>query len=112
MFHAGTALGDGLVVTNGGRVLNVTATGDTLAAARQRAYAAAERISWDGMRYRGDIAGCRRGMTDGADAADGGEAFSPGGLEELGFDWRATRDGTVFVTWRGRTIRTFAGPRA
>jgi phosphoribosylamine---glycine ligase len=56
VFHAGTALGDGGVVTNGGRVLNVTATGPTFAAARARAYAGVERISFAGARYRTDIA--------------------------------------------------------
>ena len=56
VFHAGTALGDGGVVTNGGRVLNVTATGPTPAAARARAYAGVERISFVGARYRTDIA--------------------------------------------------------
>jgi phosphoribosylamine--glycine ligase len=57
VFHAGTALGDdGAVVTNGGRVLNVTATGPTVAAARARAYAGVERISFAGARYRTDIA--------------------------------------------------------
>jgi phosphoribosylamine---glycine ligase len=56
VFHAGTALQDGRLVTNGGRILNVTGTGDTLADARAAAYAAVERISFDGMRYRRDIA--------------------------------------------------------
>jgi phosphoribosylamine--glycine ligase len=56
LFHAGTALHDGRLVTNGGRILNVTATGASLAEARDRAYAACERISFDGMRYRRDIA--------------------------------------------------------
>jgi phosphoribosylamine--glycine ligase len=56
VFHAGTALRDGRLVTNGGRVLDVTATGDSVADARARAYAAVERISFDGMRYRRDIA--------------------------------------------------------
>jgi len=56
VFHAGTALRGGRVVTNGGRILNVTATGDTLESARARAYAAADLISFEGMRYRGDIA--------------------------------------------------------
>jgi phosphoribosylamine--glycine ligase len=56
VFHAGTALkGDGLV-TNGGRILNVTATGPDVAAARERAYEACELISFPGMRYRRDIA--------------------------------------------------------
>jgi len=56
VFHAGTALRDGRVATNGGRILNVTALGSDLAAARERAYAAVEKISFAGMRYRTDIA--------------------------------------------------------
>ena len=56
VFHAGTALKQDLLVTNGGRILNVTATGDSVAQARERAYAASERISFSGMRYRKDIA--------------------------------------------------------
>jgi phosphoribosylamine--glycine ligase len=56
VFHAGTALKGGRLVTNGGRILNVTAVGDSLADARTAAYTAAERIDFDGMRYRTDIA--------------------------------------------------------
>lgn len=56
VFHAGTALRDGRLVTNGGRILNVTAVGADLAAARERAYAAVEKISFEGMRHRTDIA--------------------------------------------------------
>jgi phosphoribosylamine--glycine ligase len=56
IFHAGTALKGDQLVTNGGRILNVTATGETVADARDRAYAACERISFPGMRYRKDIA--------------------------------------------------------
>jgi phosphoribosylamine--glycine ligase len=56
VFHAGTALRDGGLVTNGGRILDVTATGATLADARARAYDAVERISFEGMRFRRDIA--------------------------------------------------------
>jgi phosphoribosylamine---glycine ligase len=56
VFHAGTALKGDRVVTNGGRILNVTATGDTVADARERAYAACELISFPGVRYRKDIA--------------------------------------------------------
>ena len=56
VFHAGTALRDGAVVTNGGRILNVTGVGDDLAAARAAAYAAADLITWDGVRRRDDIA--------------------------------------------------------
>ena len=56
VFHAGTAVRDGRLVTNGGRILNVTAVGETLAEARAGAYAACERISFAGCRYRRDIA--------------------------------------------------------
>jgi len=57
VFHAGTALHDGRLVTNGGRILNVTATGDTVADARAAAYDAASRIHFAGVHYRKDIAG-------------------------------------------------------
>jgi phosphoribosylamine---glycine ligase len=56
VFHAGTALHDGQLVTNGGRILNVTGLGPTLGDARDRAYAAVDRISFPGMRFRTDIA--------------------------------------------------------
>ena len=56
VFHAGTALRDGAVVTNGGRVLNVTGVGGDLVAARAAAYGAADLISWKGVRRRSDIA--------------------------------------------------------
>jgi phosphoribosylamine--glycine ligase len=56
VFHAGTAVRDGRLVTNGGRILNVTATGDTLEDARARAYEACELVTFDGARYRRDIA--------------------------------------------------------
>jgi phosphoribosylamine--glycine ligase len=54
--HAGTAGRDGEIVTAGGRVLNVTALGPGPAEARERAYDAAARISFDGMQIRSDIA--------------------------------------------------------
>ena len=56
VFHAGTALRDGALVTNGGRVLNVTGVGADVAAARAAAYTAADLISWEGVRRRSDIA--------------------------------------------------------
>ncbi len=56
VFHAGTALHDGRLVTNGGRILGVTALGTTLADARSRAYDAARRIDFAGVRFRSDIA--------------------------------------------------------
>ena len=55
VFHAGTALGDGRLVTNGGRLLGVTAVAPTLEEARSRAYAAADLIQIDGARRREDI---------------------------------------------------------
>jgi phosphoribosylamine---glycine ligase len=54
--HAGTAARDGEIVTAGGRVLNVTGLGETPAEARDRAYDAASRISFEGMQIRTDIA--------------------------------------------------------
>ena len=53
--HAGTALKDNKLVTSGGRVLGVCATGETIEAAREKAYAGAEKISFEGMYYRKDI---------------------------------------------------------
>jgi phosphoribosylamine---glycine ligase len=56
VFQGGTAMrGDGLV-TNGGRILSVTAVGSTVAEARERAYRAVSEISFDGARFRTDIA--------------------------------------------------------
>ena len=56
VFHAGTALHGGDVVTHGGRILNVTGLGSSLAEARELAYRAAAQISFEGVRYRRDIA--------------------------------------------------------
>jgi phosphoribosylamine---glycine ligase len=56
VFHAGTALKDGQVVTNGGRVLGVTALGKDLKTAQAAAYAAVEKIHFDGAHFRRDIA--------------------------------------------------------
>lgn len=55
IFHAGTKLEDGVYQTNGGRVLNVTATGKTLKEALDKAYAAAAKIKFEGAYYRRDI---------------------------------------------------------
>ena len=55
VFHAGTAEKDGKVVTNGGRVLCVTAQGDKVKIAAERAYEVAEEIRFDGMQMRRDI---------------------------------------------------------
>jgi phosphoribosylamine--glycine ligase len=56
VFHAGTALRENTLVSAGGRVLNVTGLGDSIGAARDRAYRAIEHIDFPGMQYRGDIA--------------------------------------------------------
>jgi phosphoribosylamine--glycine ligase len=55
VFHAGTALVDGQILTNGGRVLAVTATATTLEDALKRAYEAIGKIAFEGMYYRRDI---------------------------------------------------------
>jgi phosphoribosylamine--glycine ligase len=62
VFHAGTAVRGGQLVTNGGRILNVTGLGPTVDAARDAAYAACSSISFDGMQYRRDIAGRTAGV--------------------------------------------------
>jgi phosphoribosylamine--glycine ligase len=55
MFHAGTRLAHGEVLTDGGRVLCAVALGDTVAAAREKAYGAVGKVSWDGAFWRTDI---------------------------------------------------------
>ncbi|HUL31912.1 MAG TPA: phosphoribosylamine--glycine ligase, partial [Thermodesulfobacteriota bacterium] len=55
VFHAGTTLKDGQVTTNGGRVLGVTALGEDVPRAIERAYQAVKKISWEGVHYRTDI---------------------------------------------------------
>lgn len=55
VFHAGTKRDDGKVLTNGGRVLGVTALGDTLEAAISNAYSRVDKISWPGKYFRSDI---------------------------------------------------------
>jgi phosphoribosylamine---glycine ligase len=56
VFHAGTALHEGRLVTNGGRILNVVGLGETVAEARTAAYEAAAHIDFAGMHFRTDIA--------------------------------------------------------
>lgn len=55
VYHAGTKLVDGKLVTSGGRVLGVTAMGDTLEKALEKSYAAVKKITFDGAHYRKDI---------------------------------------------------------
>jgi phosphoribosylamine---glycine ligase len=56
VFHAGTALREGRILSAGGRVLNVTSTGPTVADARERAYEAVRQIEFPGAQYRSDVA--------------------------------------------------------
>jgi phosphoribosylamine--glycine ligase len=56
VFHGGTALRNGRVVTNGGRILSVTGIAPTVAAARDRAYSAVRHVTFEGVQYRRDIA--------------------------------------------------------
>ena len=66
VFHAGTAVNDdGAVVSSGGRVLSVTARGETLAAAREQAYAAVDAIRLEGSHHRRDIARSAAGVVGG-----------------------------------------------
>ena len=55
VFHAGTKIAGGVVVTNGGRVLSVTALGNSLGEALAQSYAAIEKIDFEGKYFRGDI---------------------------------------------------------
>jgi phosphoribosylamine--glycine ligase len=56
VFHGGTAVRDGRLVTNGGRILSVTALGPSVPEARERAYAAVDKVTFEGARFRRDIA--------------------------------------------------------
>jgi phosphoribosylamine--glycine ligase len=64
VFHAGTALQGGKVVTNGGRVLGVTALGKGIGEAIAKAYEVVGKISWEGVHFRKDIGqkALKRGM--------------------------------------------------
>jgi phosphoribosylamine--glycine ligase len=55
VFHAGTALKEDQMITNGGRVLGVTGLGEDIPRAIEKAYQAVKKISWDGVHYRTDI---------------------------------------------------------
>jgi phosphoribosylamine--glycine ligase len=56
VFHGGTAVRDGRLVTNGGRILSVTALGPSVPEARERAYAAVDKVTFEGAQFRRDIA--------------------------------------------------------
>ena len=61
VFHGGTAVRDGTLITNGGRILSVTALAPTISEARARAYAAVDKVTFEGVRYRTDIAAAAGG---------------------------------------------------
>ena len=61
VFHAGTKMESGQVLTNGGRVLTVVAMGKTIAEAREKVYANIPRIQFEGCHYRKDIALVKEG---------------------------------------------------
>lgn len=61
VFHGGTAMRDGTLVTNGGRILSITALAPTITEARARAYAAVDKVTFEGVRYRTDIAAVASG---------------------------------------------------
>lgn len=71
VIHAGTALVDRSLVTAGGRVLAVRATGSDVASARAAAYAAADHITFDGLQRRSDIASEPLGVVEGASVSMG-----------------------------------------
>jgi phosphoribosylamine---glycine ligase len=76
VFHAGTRMRKDDVVTDGGRVLGVTALGDTLAQAQKRAYEAVERLQFSGMHHRHDIASKALGEAEQIVAAPPGNLSS------------------------------------
>ena len=82
VFHAGTrGRPDGAIATNGGRVLAVTASGPTLDAARDRAYAAVDEIAFDGAQYRRDIAAGAGRADVRKDEPASGSAYAASGVD-------------------------------
>ncbi len=97
VFHAGTALKDGHVVTDGGRVLGVCGTGDTLSDAIRRAYKAVGKISWEGAFCRSDIGrkalaprGPRVLVVMGSDSDREAMSACAGVLKEFGISYEMT----------------------
>jgi phosphoribosylamine--glycine ligase len=66
IFHAGTRRDGARILADGGRVLGITARGDTIAKAKARAYAAIDKIDWPGGFYRRDIGWRALGRNPGA----------------------------------------------
>ena len=76
VFQAGTRKDDGRLVTSGGRVLAVTATGPTLEEARVRAYDAIEQVDFEGAHYRKDIAAGAPTPDEGKVPPSGGQSWN------------------------------------
>ncbi len=81
VFHAGTRQVSGGILTDGGRVLAVTATGPTVAAARTRAYEAVDAIHFEAMQFRHDIAKGQLRSDNGFDAEAGISAYAAAGVD-------------------------------
>jgi phosphoribosylamine--glycine ligase/phosphoribosylformylglycinamidine cyclo-ligase len=81
VFHAGTRLDDGRLLTNGGRVLGVTATAPSQAQARERAYAAADRIHFEGAQRRSDIAAHVPSTPQPSPAEEAATAYADAGVD-------------------------------
>ncbi len=79
LFHAGTSLKDGALFATGGRVVSVTALGETLPAAVEAAYRALPSIHFDGAQYRKDIAG--KALAPQPTAASKGAAYCQSGVD-------------------------------
>ena len=92
IFHAGTAIKDGKLVTNGGRVLGVSALGDDIADAIAKAYEAIDYISWEGMYCRRDIG--HRAL---ARAAEEGPAAQVGVVMGSKSDWPAMQEAVTVL---------------
>jgi len=89
VFHAGTARADGQWVNHGGRVLGVTAWGETLQQALQRGYRLVERIGWQGVIYRKDI-GLKGLKRDKGDRPDTNVALLLGSASDMDVATKAT----------------------
>ena len=119
VLHAGTAERDGEIVTAGGRVLNVTALGATPGEARERAYAAAERIEFDGKQMRTDIAVARGGWRSGRERNRGARPTAEATTRDGGRArvrrarrGRARRSGIVMGSKSDMPLMEKAGERA
>jgi phosphoribosylamine--glycine ligase len=104
VFHAGTARENGRFVTKGGRVLGVTALGDTISDAIDRAYAAVDKISFEGMHFRRDIGKKALRHVTGSHSASGQSTSTP--TAQVGIVMGSISDREVMEEAR-RTLNEF-----